>query len=157
MNVNQSSKLIFMTAVILSLILLPEVKAQPEGRGYEGRKIWGHKISEIHEQLGLTPDQKAQLKSHREKHRSQMEALHQQIKTKREQFTQELQKENFDLNKVKQIHSELKSLKAQMEDYRLDGILQVRQILTPEQFHKFRELKNQRKEHGKKDTGNRTP
>ena len=142
MNVNQSHKFILVTAVILSLVFLLDVQVYAAGERYKGKEKREHKISEIRKQLALTPDQETQLKNHREKHRSQMETLHQQIKTRKEQIREELQKEDFDLNKVKQIHSELKSLKDQMEDHRLDRILQVRQILTPEQFNKFKELKN---------------
>ena len=68
---------------------------------------------------------------------------------KREQIKEELQRADFDSNKVKQIHNELKSLKFQAEDHRLDGILEVRTILTPEQFNKFMELKKNRKDHKK--------
>jgi len=115
-------------------------KDHPRGEKYR---------EEMKEKLGLSPEQEKQLQEHREKHRAQMETLREQIKGKREQIRSELQKESFDENAVKQIHGELKSLKTQSEDYRLDGILEVRKILTPDQFHKFSDMKDDWKERKK--------
>ena len=41
------------------------------------------------------------------------------------------------MEKIDQINGDLKKMMAQMLDYRLERILEVRKILTPEQFKKF--------------------
>lgn len=153
MKLHQSKQGIIFVGVILSFLFVSAngyVYGQDEStEGQRNKEKWEKAVSEIHKQLGLTPQQEEQLKEHRSTHRSQMKALRQQIKSKREQIKEELQRVDFDSNKVKQIHNELKSLKSQSEDYRLDGILEVRTILTPEQFNKFMELKKNRKGHKK--------
>ena len=50
---------------------------------------------------------------------------------------QELQNPTLNMDKINQIQSELKASQAQMLDARLQGILEIRKILTPEQFTKF--------------------
>ena len=112
--------------------------------GDSNRVRWEQDISQMYKKLNLTPGQDKQLKDHRNRHRSQMETLYKEIKVKREQLGEELQKTEFDMSKVQQVHDELKSLKAGMEDNRLEGILEVRKILTPEQFSKFMKLKKGR-------------
>ena len=139
------------TGVVCCLFLLSASYASAEGghegkEGMHGKKDWEKHVAEMHKKLGLSDDQEKQLKEHREKGRAQMEALRDKMQAKQEEMRAELQKEKFDVDKVKAIHAELKALKAEAEDNRLDGILQVRQILTAEQFHKFMELKE---EHGR--------
>ncbi|OGX06283.1 MAG: hypothetical protein A2Z88_00545 [Omnitrophica WOR_2 bacterium GWA2_47_8] len=139
--------------VALSLLLFSSSLALA---GYEGehkgkmKEKWAEKKAEMYKELGLTPEQQAQLDAHKEKHRGQMKGLHEQIKAKREEVRAELQKPEVDTNKVQQVHNELKALKAQQEDHQLEGVLEVRKILTAEQFQKFMQLKedwkNKRKE-----------
>jgi len=110
------------------------------------------RMKRLHEQLHLTPDQEKKLKEHRQAHRAEGKKLRDAMKAKHEALEAEMSKPNFDEGKVKSLHSELAALRTQMEDHRLQGILDVRKILTPEQFAKFRELtKNEWKEHGDKD------
>lgn len=122
----------------------------------EFKKKWDEKIAEFDEKLGLSEEQKTQLKAHRETHRGQMKALYKEIKAKKEAIKAELEKSEFDAGQVQRIHAELKSLLAQKEDARLEGILQVRQILKPEQFVKFMNMKKEKDHkwhHGKDKDG----
>ena len=140
---------IFFIVVVITLMFSSTINAYSadpfEGGDGESKKVkWEQKISKIYQQLGLTPGQDKQLKDHRDRHRSQMETLHKEIEAKREQIGEELQKTDFDIRKVQQIHGDLKSLKARMEDNRLEGILEVRKILTQDQFSKFMKLKEDR-------------
>lgn len=150
----QQQHFILLIGVVITLIFSSTINAY-SGEPFEGvegdsNKVrWEQNISEIHQQLGLTPGQDKQLKDHRDRHRSQMETLHKEIKAKRDQIGEELQKTDFDLRKVQQIHGDLKSLKARMEDDRLKGILEVRKILTPEQFNKFMKLRKERTSHNR--------
>ena len=140
-------KYLIVTVCVISLFAVQNYSyAFPGGEEGQWSKKWEEKIAEIHKQLGITPQQQERLKAHREQFRSQTKALFQQIKGKKDEISQELQKSNFDINKVRQIHTELKSLQGQMEDNRLEGILEVRKILTPEQFTKFMQMKKEWKE-----------
>ncbi len=119
---------------------------QGESFGKKDKVAWEKKMEKVYKQLGLTDEQKARLKEHREKNQAQRKEYYQEIKAKQEQIRQELQNDQFDVNKVRQIHNELKELRSKMEDFRLEGIIEVRQILTAEQFKKFMELKSEGKD-----------
>jgi Spy/CpxP family protein refolding chaperone len=98
-------------------------------------------IQKVLQQLNLTDDQNEKLKEHRIKHRKKAKQLSGDIRAKRKELAEELKKSEPNTKEVKQIHSELKKLKAKKEDHRLDGILEVRKILTTEQYSKFIELR----------------
>ena len=142
-----------MAAVLLMgsrLVFMPNAHAHEDEKEYQGgekHERMVHHKQDFYKKLGVSEEQQNQLKNHREKQRAQMEALAGQIKAKREEIRQEIEKKDYDAARVRQIHGELKALKNQAEDARLEGILQVRQILTPEQFQKFMELKKEG--HGK--------
>ncbi|MCC6543667.1 MAG: periplasmic heavy metal sensor [Nitrospirae bacterium] len=146
MKTHKQLHIILFIGMVITLII-SSIAYASSGRPFDGdegdskKARWEENISEMYKQLGLTPLQDKQLKDHRERHRSQMDTLHKEIKAKREQLGDELQKKDFNIHRVQQVHDELKSLKARMEDYRLEGILEVRKILTPEQFSKFMKLK----------------
>jgi Spy/CpxP family protein refolding chaperone len=107
--------------------------APDKGRGRRGEGF----MNRIQSQLNLTADQEKKLKQNREAHREVMKTLHEALRAQREALGAELEKTSFDMNRVKSIHEELKGIEARMADQRLSGILEVRQILTPEQFKKF--------------------
>ena len=150
MRLRKQQHLIFLLGVVITLLFSSTINAHA-GKTFDGdeddssRMRWEQNISKMYKKLGLTPEQDKKLKDHRDGHRSQMETLHKEIKVKRKLLGEELQKTDFDMSKVQQVHDELKSLKARMEDNRLEGILEVRKILTPEQFSKFMKLKEDRK------------
>ena len=102
-------------------------------------------------ELGLTPEQEKQLEDYRAQNKEKVKDIHGKIKDKRKELREELQNQELDIARVAQVHSELKALEAQAEDNRLEGILKVRSILTPEQFRKFGEFTKKGKGHCGKD------
>ena len=92
---------------------------------------------ELYKDLNLTDAQKKSLEENKAKHKDQMKALFTEMKEKRLLIQKELKKETLDMEKINQLNNDLKKLQAQMLDYRLERILEVRKILTPEQFKKF--------------------
>lgn len=110
-------------------------------------------IKEMHKQLNLTPEQKKQLEENRNKHHQQKKKLFKDLNAKRKELREELQKQEFNMDKVKQIHSKVKELMEKKADNRLERILKVRMILKPDQFSKFMELRGKyrrQKHHGPK-------
>ena len=115
----------------------------------------GAKHEHFYKELNLTDDQKKALEENKNKNREQMKALFEGMREKRTLIRQELQKDQLDMEKINQTQNELKALQSQMLDNRLTGILEVRKILTPEQFKKFstkmgdrwEDRKEERKEH----------
>ncbi|MDR4504503.1 MAG: periplasmic heavy metal sensor [Candidatus Scalindua sp.] len=99
------------------------------------------RMLEIFKQLNLSPEQEKQLKAHRNKHRESAGVFRQSIRAKKEEIRIELQEEVLNMEKINKLHSELKNLYSTKADHRLEGILEVRKILTPQQFRKFSELR----------------
>ena len=133
---------------VLSFFLGTAVNAFAErdaGHMRGDKQGWEDKVNKMYDKLDLNEEQKAKLKGHKEAHREEMKVLRDQIKAKREEIRKEMEKADFDVNKVRAINNELKSLENNMADQRLEGILEVRGILTPEQFSKFNELKEEHK------------
>ena len=113
-----------------------------KGHEWTGKK-------DIFKDLNLTDQQKKMLEENKAKHKEDMKAALDAIKQTRAAMRQELQKEKLDMAKVGQINDELKKLEAQMIDRRLESVLEVRKILSPQQFQKFMTKMEERKEHFK--------
>jgi Spy/CpxP family protein refolding chaperone len=119
--------------------------AGKEGKGKEWKEKREKKMQEVYGQLNLTEEQKTQLKANKEKSRDAGKALFEQMKSSHEALNQELMQPELNMDKVTQIHSQLKALQTQMADNRLNSILEVRKILSHDQFVKFLSMMKERK------------
>jgi len=95
--------------------------------------------------LNLSDDQVKQLKDAHEKQKAAMKSNVEQMKSNREAFDAEIIKAAPDMSKVNAIQVQLKTVQAQMLDDRLNSILAVKKILTPEQFAGYMALEKARK------------
>jgi Spy/CpxP family protein refolding chaperone len=95
--------------------------------------------------LGLTEDQQKQLKSIKQKDMETMKSVFEQIKSNREALNAEIVKAVPDMNKVNDIQTQMKVLQSQMVDNHLNSILEIKKIMTPEQFVGYMALKKERK------------
>ena len=129
------------------LAALPLAQADNSEAGRVSTK-WhsGQRFQEIYSQLNLTDDQKKQLEANKQQHRAKMENVRREIKADKETLKEELMKPQLDMPKINAIHDQIKSLQNQMEDVKLNSILGVRTILTPEQFLKFINLMHKHKQ-----------
>lgn len=122
-----------------------------DAKGKEGavsqarHKEMGEKHQKMLDQLNLTPEQKKQLEDNKAKNREEMKATFENMSTYREELKAELMKPELDMNKINGIQSQVKTLQSQMIDNRLSSILDVRKILTHEQFEKFIDITGQGK------------
>ena len=107
------------------------------------------KRQKIYNDLGLTEEQRRLLEENKNRHREQTKALFTQLCQKMNALRQELEKSELNMQEIYQVNNELKQLQTQMLDNRLERILEVRKILTPEQFRKFEDKMNERMEHFK--------
>ncbi|MGA1823786.1 MAG: Spy/CpxP family protein refolding chaperone [bacterium] len=98
-------------------------------------------IADIYQELDLSPAQAEQLQNLRTTHREMATQFNTEIKAKKEELKEALQKQELDMEKVNQLHAELKVIINLREDNRLKKILEVRKILTHEQLIKFLEVK----------------
>ncbi len=99
----------------------------------------GDKHEWMVEQLGLTEDQQEKMREHRRAQEEQQKALREATKAKHKELAEELQKTEMNEGRIRQLADQLKDLSGQKIDARINGILTMRDILTPEQFAQFRE------------------
>jgi len=136
--------------VIFSLPLLTgSTVLADEGKGW--KKDREKFYQEMKAKLNLTPEQDAKMQTHRKEQRGKMKAFRKEIRSKKKALRQEVQNEVLDRAKIDQMQGELKTMQGQMLDYRLEGILGVRAILTAEQYKTFIEMKDKKKAHWKKN------
>jgi Spy/CpxP family protein refolding chaperone len=138
--------------VLVGIFLVSNAYAWHEGKHCFGdekreaiKKKMEERFKEISKELGLTPEQEKELEAQRTENMEKMKELRVKTKDKREALKNELQQKELNMDRINQIHSELKVLHAEMEDNRLEGILKVRSILTLEQFEKFGKLMERHK------------
>lgn len=103
------------------------------------------RIKEMHKELGLSEAQQKELDAHREQQSKAREEFFGLMRSKRKELAQELQKPELNLDRVKVIHSEIKDMMNKKADQKLEHILYVRKVLTPEQFSKFMGLMEKHK------------
>ncbi len=144
-------QIIYTLGIVGVMLLSSNVYSQPredrfnrsdEMRG-EMREKMKARMLEVFKQLDLSPEQQKQLQAHRKNHRGQGKEFRENMKAKKEAIRNELQKEELNMGEIYKIHNELKGLLTTKADHRLEGILEVRKILTAEQFRKFCELRKQ--------------
>jgi Spy/CpxP family protein refolding chaperone len=131
------------------LLAMPLAQAQNDpGMQEGGSPKWreGQHFQGIFKQLNLTDEQKKELEANKKQNRERMQSTRQAMKTEKQALQGELMKPQLDMVKINAIHQQIKTLQSQMEDDKLNSILAVRAILTPEQFLKFTALIHKHKQ-----------
>jgi Spy/CpxP family protein refolding chaperone len=115
--------------------------AWAQGGGFGGSEHGDHhqKIKAIFAQLNLTADQKQQLKQIHQQTRTSMSSLVKQHHDARKQFMAALASTASD-NDLRTMQQQLVQQREAIASARLEGLLQVRQVLTPEQRQQFAAL-----------------
>ncbi|MBN1526583.1 MAG: periplasmic heavy metal sensor [Candidatus Omnitrophica bacterium] len=144
-------------AVVMALILSAGPVCAYEGRGPEGmgkeRYDRGGKFEKISENLGLSAEQKEQLKKDREATLAKTKELKEKIQAARKDLKAELEKPAPDMARVNGTVTQLKDLMGQQIQARVDKVISLRKILTPEQFKKMQDLIEEKKDQYKEKAG----
>lgn len=104
--------------------------------------------------LGLAPDQKAALEKDRNEFMAKAKDLREKIREVRTSLKSELDKAATDMAKVNGLVADLKNLIGQQIQYRIDKVMAMKKILTPEQFTKMKSTMESRKKEFKGKHGN---
>ena len=113
-------------------------KQEQSWRGRDGRMK--DRMKEIYDKLNLTEEQKKKIEDNRLKHQESSKATFGEMTSLRENLNQELMKTQLDMNRIKEIQSQIKAVQSRLVDERLEAVLEIRGILTPEQFTQFLSL-----------------
>ena len=124
--------------------------------GDEGQR----RFDKMAEDLGLTTEQKASLEKQHEATMPQMKALREKMRASREQLKAELDKDTPDKAKLAALVEEMKTLTGEQVQMRIDKVLEMKKILTPEQSAKMKSIMDAKKkefETNRKDKDGRGP
>ena len=140
-------------AVIISWAIVPSgvlAESTAVDSSIEG-KDEGLTVSDIAQELDLTAEQKQQLKEQRYQEGHKRTETRNKIRLKELELRHELEKEEIDREGVNTIVEELKELGGLMLNQRVDSILKMKQILTPEQFERLQLLGERRRQNALKE------
>lgn len=104
----------------------------------------------ITRELKLTEEQKAQIKAEMEKDRKDMEKNQAEVKKLAEEMKAELEKDAPDRARIHDLIKKLADKRAEMEIRRMDNLLAMRKLLTPEQREKFKEMARPKQKSGRR-------
>lgn len=142
--------------LIAALFLTSLAYAQPVGDVPEG--LARHRkeaIGNLVQELNLTPEQQEQIKKQRSEQMHKAKALRDRLQAKRKQLREELEKQAVDKAKIYGLVAEIKSLMGQQLEDRVERVISMSEILTPEQFEKMKEKRKQRQQKIKQRRGRR--
>lgn len=110
-----------------------------KGRGYRMERLW--------QQLDLTPEQSEQIETIQQQSQADTEPLRQEFQQAHAQM-RSLLAGNANSDELRQQHQQIQTLHQQLGNQRFETMLQVREILTPEQRSSWAELSQ--KHHGRR-------
>ncbi len=155
-------KRFFVLFVMLGAAMLlfeTQAFAKPPGGGMAGVRGFGggggQHMERMMEELGLSEDQQQKLEANREAQIVIGKKLFKGFAEKQKELAEELEKESTNRSAINALAAHLKDIQGQMIDHRIDSVLAVKEILTPEQFQKFskgvKSMRDERRGMKKKD------
>lgn len=138
-----------------SLLLVTPAYAGGDKPGCKPGEKGAGMMEKMTADLGLTQAQKDQMKALREGQKEKAKELKDKSHGVKEAMRSELNKPDTDMAKVNGYVGELADLYKQRTQQRVDGILAMKKVLTPEQFQELNEKMKQKMESWKKKGGMR--
>ena len=112
---------------------------------HQGKRRGGYGgMKKVLEQLNLTPEQSQQIEAIHERFHSDNETLYQEMRTNHQQLRSLLASDASE-EQLRQQHQNIQGLRQQLGNNRFETMLQVREILTPEQRTQMAELMEQKR------------
>jgi Spy/CpxP family protein refolding chaperone len=100
------------------------------------------------EELNPTPQQRQEIESHRSQNFEKAKELRRQLQETGKQLKEELDKPVSDIAKVNALAAQIKALEASKVDERIQKVLELKKILTPQQYQLLQEkIKENRAKH----------
>jgi len=94
--------------------------------------------------LNLTPEQQEKIKNQQTANKERWTELRNKLRDKRSELKKELENPQINKDRVNVLVAEIKALMGEELDQRVDNIIFMKEILTPEQFKKLQEKKTER-------------
>lgn len=113
-----------------------------ESFGYDGSAMKQRRTENfdaVVKELQLTPAQEQQIAEQKNREKEQVLGLREKMRAVRIELSRELDKESVDNAKVASLVAEMKELIGQRIENKINGIIAMKSILTPEQFRVLNE------------------
>lgn len=126
-------------ALLLTAVLL--IPAFAQDNAVAGKQTSDHenRYEATINRLNLSAEQKEKIKALRQNQKQQMVGLHQSLKEARAKLKEHLDNPEATRESTAPLANDIKNILAQMVDQRVEGILAVKSILTPEQFNQLQQ------------------
>jgi len=109
-------------------------------RAKRGKSDRGQKMERMLQQLNLTSEQSQQIEAIKERSQTNMEGLREQAKVQKEEM-QTLLASDASTEEIREQQQEAQNLRQQLDSNRFETMLEIREILTPEQRARMLELR----------------
>jgi len=119
-------------AVVFGLSCLAQTAEGP--KNFQPREKKAQEFEKIAQELNLTAEQRQAMKEHRSQNSEQVRGIRKHLQEVRAQLRNELDKPDTDIAKIKGLATELKEVEAQMIDQHIKQVLEMKKILTPQQY-----------------------
>ena len=135
------------TAVVSLMVFAFALNVEARSRrGDRGHRNKGEMMTRLCENLDLTAEQQAKVKSLREETRNETEALHQRLDELRDEMHWLWSSENPNEDAIMTKVEEMGAVKLELDKIRAELRLDINALLTPEQKAKAIKLREQRRE-----------
>ena len=106
---------------------------------HEGRKHWGEGLQKFLDRLDLSEEQSTQIKGIYRRHYRTNQESRQELREARKEMESLLISE-ANPNRLRQKHREIQSLNQELGNSRFEAILEVREVLTPQQRQEIADM-----------------
>lgn len=109
--------------------------------------------SRIIEQLNLSQDQQQRMAAIRQRYQSQLQPIQEQVQTVRTEM-RSMMSGTATNDEIRAKHQEMRQLRQEIGNLRFESLLEMREVLTPEQRNQFGELMENRYQGYRQRRGN---
>jgi Spy/CpxP family protein refolding chaperone len=152
------TKMIKIMVVAAAVAMVLSAAGAYAGEGWGGQKSEADMkkhFDKMAEDLNLTSEQKAALEKQREETGPKMKALREKQSAAREQMKAELDKAAPDKAALAAIVEDLKNLTGEQLQMKIDKVLAMKKVLTPEQSAKMKGIMDEKKKEFKGKHGDK--
>ncbi|MBO7610946.1 MAG: periplasmic heavy metal sensor [Elusimicrobia bacterium] len=121
----------------------PQEKGDAPGHMFGHHQKFEQNLEKIAKELNITDEQKAQMNEMMKVDMERKGELRKQVKEKMDAVTDELMKENVDMNAINAIAADIQQLSAEISRINVESKVKVRSILSYEQYTKMEQSRKE--------------
>jgi len=140
-------------SLVLTLFISSFIYAAPADPMHKQQDQLRQDFDKISQELNITEDQKQKINELMQADIAKKREIRQQIKQKSESIDEELMKEKPDMKKINDVSTEIQKMNAEIAKINIESKLNVRNILTYDQYSRMENARKQLMEKFKQERG----